>query len=176
VAQEESELVQPGVSEDVDDDTAAGGMNADRQPVWKIPYGARVAVADGDVGQVSGPDPDQRRQVRGLLCDRPEPHQVRILDDGVEHHQTLYRVIQRHRFPQTAFRVADSRVESGLIKVVNASTVVAAVVHRRVLKLQKLGEELPCLRTVDDPGPRGRLYRATSCCLWMRSAFPPGRP
>jgi hypothetical protein len=25
-------------------------------------------------------------------------------------------------------------------------------------------------------GPRGRQYPATSCCLWLRSAFPPGRP
>ncbi len=25
-------------------------------------------------------------------------------------------------------------------------------------------------------GARGRQYPATSCCLWMRSAFPPSRP
>ena len=55
----------------------------------------RLALANGDVGQVLRRDPGQRRQVRGLLVGGPEPHEIGILDDGVEHHQALDGVVQR---------------------------------------------------------------------------------
>src|SRR3989442_15510253 len=74
VAYEEyAELVQPGVGDDVDDHAVAGGMNADRQAVWKVPHGADVTLSDGDVGQVCGLDPNQRRQVRCLLLGGGQP-------------------------------------------------------------------------------------------------------
>jgi hypothetical protein len=65
-------------------------------------------------------------------------------------HQALDRVIQRHRFPQTALRLADGRVERALIDVVDARAVVPAVVHRGVAEPHELGEELPRLGTVHD--------------------------
>ena len=60
---EKPEFIQPGIGDDVDDDAAAGGVNADRQPVWELPHRAGVTLAGGDVGQVRRLDPKQRCQV-----------------------------------------------------------------------------------------------------------------
>jgi hypothetical protein len=110
MAQEEyAELVQPGIGDDVNDHAAASGMNADRQAIRKVPNGADVTPSDRDVGQVCGLDPKQRRQVRRLLLDRAEPHELGVLDDCVEHHESLDGVVQRHGFPQSAVRLADGR-------------------------------------------------------------------
>ena len=59
-------------------------------------------------------------------------------------------MVQRHRFPQTALRLADGRVERALIDVVDARAVVPAVVHRGVAEPHELVEELPRLRAVHD--------------------------
>ena len=55
--QEHSELVQPGVGDDVDNDTAAGEMNADRQTIRKVPDGASLSLADGDMREIGLLDP-----------------------------------------------------------------------------------------------------------------------
>jgi hypothetical protein len=39
-------------------------MDPDRQAVWEVPCGTSIVLSDGDVGQVRGLDPNQRRQVR----------------------------------------------------------------------------------------------------------------
>ena len=74
--QEQAEVVQSRVEDDVDDDAAAGQVDADRQAFREVPGGPRIALADGDVRQVLRLDPGQRRQVRGLLLGGPEPHEL----------------------------------------------------------------------------------------------------
>jgi hypothetical protein len=88
--------------------------------------------------------------VRRLLVGRPEPHQVRVLDDGVEHHQALDGMAQGDRFAQAAVGLADGGVERSLVQVIDAGAVVSAVVHGRVLKPDELGEEPPRLLAVHD--------------------------
>ena len=100
--------------------------------------------------QVLRRDAGERRQVIGLVLGGAEPDHLRVFDDGVEHHQSLDRVVQRERSPELAVCLADGRVERPLVDVVDARAVVTAVVHRGVLKSDELGEELPRLRTVDD--------------------------
>ena len=88
--------------------------------------------------------------MRRLLVGGPEPHQIGVLDDGVEHHQTLNRVVQSDGLAEAAVGLTDGRVQCALVDVVDARAVVAAVVHRRVLEPHELGEELPRLLAVDD--------------------------
>jgi hypothetical protein len=75
---------------------------------------------------------------------------VRVLDDGVEHHQPLNRVVERDGLAEAAVGLTNGRVQCPLVHVIDARAVVAAVEHRRVLKAHELGEELPRLLAVDD--------------------------
>lgn len=137
--EEHSELVEPRVGNDVDDHAAAGEMNADRQTIREVPDGARLSPADGDMRQIGLLDPGQRQEMRRLLVGGPQPHQVRVLDDGVEHHQPLNRVVQSDGLTEAAVGLANGAVQCALVDVVDARAVVAAFEHRRVLKTYELG-------------------------------------
>ena len=108
-----------GIGDDVDDHAAAGGMNADRQAVREVPHRAGVTLAGGTWGR--SPGRSEATSSGGLTSPhRAEPHQIGVFDDGVEHHQTLDGVIQRHGFAQPALRLADRRAQRALIDVVDA--------------------------------------------------------
>jgi hypothetical protein len=47
--EEDAELVQPRISDDVDEHAATGEVDADREPFREVPDGARVTLANGDV-------------------------------------------------------------------------------------------------------------------------------
>jgi hypothetical protein len=55
--EEHAELVQPRVGDDIDDDAAAGEVNADRQAIGEVPDGASLSLADADVRQIRLLDP-----------------------------------------------------------------------------------------------------------------------
>ena len=95
--------------------------------------------------------------MRRLLVGGAEPHHIGVLDDGVKHHQPLNGVVQRDGLAEAAVGLADGRVPGALVAVVDARSVMTAVVHRRVLKTHELGEELPRLRSVDDAAEPGVL-------------------
>jgi hypothetical protein len=109
-------------------------------------------------------DPGQRQHVGGLLVGGPEPHEIGVFDDGVEHHQTLDGVVQGHGFPQAAVRFADGPVERALVQVVDARAVVATVVHRGVAEPHQLVEELPCLLAMHDAAEARVLTRHAHAC------------
>lgn len=92
-----------------------------------------------------------------LVFSSAQPDHLRVVDDGVEHHETLDRVVQREGASQGAVGHTDGGVERSLVDVIDARAVVAAVVHRRILKPHELREELPGLMSVDDAAEPGVL-------------------
>lgn len=97
--EEDPELVQRPLGDDVDEYSAAGQVDADREAFGEVPGGAHRTLADSDVGQHGRVYPRERRQVRGLLLNRTQSHQIGIFDDGVEDHQPLNGVAERQRPP-----------------------------------------------------------------------------
>lgn len=69
-----------------------------------------LSLAGRDVRQVRLRDPGQRQEVRRLLVRCPEPHEVRVLDDGVERHQALDRVVQGDGLAKAAVGLTNGRV------------------------------------------------------------------
>lgn len=59
-------------------------------------------------------------------------------------------MVQGGRFAKAAVGLADGGVQRALVDVVDARSVVPAVVHRRVLEPHELGEKLPRLLAVND--------------------------
>jgi hypothetical protein len=157
--EELAEVLQRWVGDDVDDHAAAGEVDADRQAIREVPDPPVLSVADRDVRQLRLGNPGQRQDVRRLLVGGPEPDQIRVLDDRVEHHQPLDGVVQRDGFAQAAVGLADGRVQRPLVDVVDPRSVMPTVVHRRVLEPHELSEELPRLGAVDDAAEARVLAR-----------------
>jgi hypothetical protein len=84
-------------------------MDANRQAVREVPDLALLALADGNVRQVRCRDSGQRHEVRRLLLGGPEPHPIRVLDDGVKHHQALNRVVERDGLAEAAVGLTNGR-------------------------------------------------------------------
>jgi hypothetical protein len=108
--EEHPELIEPRVGDDVDEHAAAHEMNADRQAIGEVLDGASLSLADADVRQIRLLDPRQRQEGRRLLIGGPELHQIGSLDDGVEHHQPLNRVVQSDGLAQAAVGLTNRRV------------------------------------------------------------------
>ena len=67
--EEHAEVVEPRVRHDVDNQPAAGQVDADGKALGEV-LTIFESLADGDVRQVGGRDSRQRRQVRGLFLRR----------------------------------------------------------------------------------------------------------
>ena len=147
VAQEEdAELVQPGIGDDVDDHAAAGrdgcrsaGGLGSTAPCGRHPRRRR-----------RGAGPPARSEVNVVRCaafSSAVPSHTRsgsstMASSTIRRWMAWFSVT---RFPQSALRLADRRVERALIDVIDARAVVPAVVHRGVAEPHELGEELPRL-------------------------------
>jgi hypothetical protein len=86
---------QRRVEQDVDEDAAAGQVDADWQPVREVADGAPLAAVGRDVRQLLGCDAGQRRQVVRLVVGGAQPDHLRVLDDGVQHHQPMDGLAER---------------------------------------------------------------------------------
>ena len=98
--QEQAKIVPGRIEHDVSEDATPCQMNADRKAVREVPSLPPLAVADRHVRQIFRLDAGERRQVIGFVLGGAKPDHLRVFDDGVEHHETLDRVVQGERSPQ----------------------------------------------------------------------------
>jgi hypothetical protein len=93
-------------------------MDAEGEAFREVADRSRIAFTSRGVRQVRRRDCRERHEVRGLVFGRGQPDQVRVFDDGVEHHEALDGAVDGHAAAEGAVWLANGRIERPLVQVV----------------------------------------------------------